>query len=343
MCNGTQKSDSYFRNENRWALQPAIWPEVGVSTEEKPYVTLQGAAGCRLEQGGIVFGLGGRAIIDGYFNLFNLGKWRVCCGDIPVDLCLTGNGRFHLTVFCAVQDKSTDKLFSEEITLNGNTLVPLDLSGIQSPMALLYFELTALENGVLEDFNWSTSATPRQNPKIVLVVTTFKREMAVTKTVKRFAAYRENVNFRNQLTMVVVDNGQSLDIEPAEGICVIPNANLGGAGGFSRGLLEARSMGASHCLFMDDDASIHMGSIWRSWMLLAYAQDPKISIAGAMINDDHRWQIWENGAIFERGCQPQFFGCDLRNRQAVFDMEFQSTNYAPGGLLCRVVVLCFSC
>ena len=55
------------------------------------------------------------------------------------------------------------------------------------------------------------------------------------------------------------------------------------------------------------------------------------AVAGAMINASHRWQIWENGALFERGCRPQFFGLDTRDTGQVFGMEFKTTSPAPPG------------
>lgn len=296
-------------------IQPAIWPEREVSTEIMPYLALSGLAVTSLDQGGIIFGSGGTAMIDGYFNLFNLGKWRAFCGDTPIALWLNGQGRFHLTVNLVVHDRSIERLFSEVITLEGEASVALDLSTALFPRMLLTFELTALEEGHLVDFAWTTSAPPHQTPELLVSVTTFKREAAVAATVERFQKFRETSPLRDYIHMAIIDNGQSLNLDPVDGVTVVPNANLGGAGGFARGLLEARSRGATHCLFMDDDASVHMGAIIRTWMFLAYATDPRTTVAGAMINDAHRWKLWENGAVFHRGCHPLFFGCDMRERR----------------------------
>lgn len=313
------------------AIQPALWPEVGISTEFLPYMKLSGATGMSLDRGGIDFGTGGSVSMDGYFNLFNLGKWRSLCGDLPIELWLKGQGRFQLTIWHAAQDRSWDRLFSEVVVLQGAFHLPLDLSDAVHPRAVLFFELTALSEGRLDDFAWATSAPPRQTPDLVLSVTTFRREAAVATTVERFRRFRAGSDLRDHIRMIIVDNGQSVGIDSGDGVTIIPNENLGGAGGFSRGLLEVKAAGATHCLFMDDDASVHMGAITRAWWLLAYATDPRTTVAGAMINADHRWQIWENGAIFERGCKPQYFGCDMRDRSQVFEMEFETTDPAPPG------------
>ncbi len=64
-------------------------------------------------------------------------------------------------------------------------------------------------------------------------------------------------------------------------------------------------------------------------MLLAYATDPKTAIAGAMISEQHRWAIWENGALFHSRCQPLHMGTDLRNLSEMIEMENQATRPVP--------------
>lgn len=312
-------------------IQPALWPEIGISTEVTPYLRLTGPAGMSLECGGVDFAAGGRAVSDVYFNLFNLGKWRALCGDMPLELRLAGRGRFQLTIWLAAQARSSERIFSETVTLDGGLSLPLDLSHADHPRCVLYFELTALTEGRLDDFGWITPQAPRQHPDLVLSVTTFRREDAVARTADRFRQFRATSPLRDHIRMNIVDNGHSVTVAPGDGITIIPNENLGGAGGFSRGLLEARAAGATHCLFMDDDASMHMGAVTRTWWLLAYALDPRTAVAGAMIHDDHRWQIWENGAVFDRGCRALHFGCDTRDPWQVFQMEFDTTGDAPRG------------
>ena len=314
-----------------YAIQPALWPEIGVSTEIAAYLKLKGPAAISLTRGSVDFSQGGTASSDCYYNLFNLGKWRALCGDLPFALQLRGKGRFQLSVWVVTQDDSRLCIFSEILSLEDTYSVPLDLSDVEHPSAVIFFTLTALSEGHLQDFAWTTSARPRQQPELLLSVTTFKREAAVKSTIERFARFREASNLRDHVRMIVVDNGRSVEDSTVDGVAVIPNENLGGAGGFSRGLLEARARGATHCLFMDDDASIHMGAVTRTWWFLAYTTDASTAVAGAMINADHTWQIWENGAIFERGCRPQYFGLDTRVSDHLFRMEHETTFPAPPG------------
>ena len=108
--------------------------------------------------------------------------------------------------------------------------------------------------------------------------------------------------------------------------------HVGGAGGFARGLMEATKAGFSHCLFMDDDASFHMENIARTYMFLAFSKDRRNAVAGAMINNTHKWAMWENGAWFDGSCRPISCGDDLREPKEVIKMELASSQQRPATL-----------
>ncbi len=168
-------------------------------------------------------------------------------------------------------------------------------------------------------------------PGLLISITTFKREKAVRHTVARLDQFLSDTQLGDRVHTFVVDNGRSAEIESNDHVTLIENQNLGGAGGFARGLLEARKRDFTHCLFMDDDASFHMENIYRTYIFLALATESRTAVAGAMINNSHKWRMWENGAVFDRFCHPQFIGTDLRLRDEIFRMEFESVyNNANG-------------
>jgi hypothetical protein len=307
-------------------LQSLIWPERGICTERDLYVRLRGPAGLNEEDRRLVLREGGQLGFDTWFNLFNLGKWRRHCDLRDLSLRLEGQGECAVSVMLALSDRSWERVSEQVVTLGQGT--DLDLSGIfdeKMSNAVLYFEITALGPMELTGAHWMTRQPPLRAPDLMLSVTTFRREAAVERTAARFEAYIAASGMAGRIRMTVVDNGQSANIPPSDNVTLIPNENLGGAGGFSRGLLAARDTGASHCLFMDDDASIHMESLTRTWTFLAYATDPATAVAGAMINATHRWAIWENGALFHTRCKPLHMGTDLRDPGATIRMEFETT------------------
>ncbi|GAB3600969.1 glycosyltransferase family protein [Microbacterium tumbae] len=313
-------------------LQTAIWPQSGISTEVAPHFDLFGPVGLSLTQAGADFGPGGRITTSTYYNLFNLGKWRKHCGELPLQLQLSGSGRFVLSIYAAGPDQSTRQVFSETVALDGSFRQPVRPEDLAHTDAVLFFSLTALDHARLDDFAWATTAPPRNTPDLMLSITTFRREAEVAATVERFRRFRATSELRDHIRMVIVDNGGTVTVDDGDGVVVIQNENLGGAGGFTRGLLMAEETGASHCLFMDDDASIQMEALSRTWWFLAYALDPRTAVAGGMINAAYRWQVWENGALFDLGCKPLYGGLDLRRRKHVFKMEYETTDSAPDDL-----------
>ncbi|WP_417271018.1 hypothetical protein [Celeribacter sp.] len=311
----------------RTTLQSLMWPEVGLNTEVDTYMRLLEGAAFSLRDQEILFGEKGQAEFSTYANLFNIGKWKRCCALNDLALTLAGEGTFELVVFNAPCHRSWRLLANEVITLKaGEPLTTmLDISGTVFSTSVIFFKLRALStDGKLSAARWETEQAPLRTPELCLAITTFKREEAVAKTVSRFNQFFETSPLADHIHLAVIDNGQSTDLASTDNITVIPNENMGGSGGFARGLLEAKSRGASHCLFMDDDASTHMESIERTWMFLAYATDPNTAVAGAITDADVKWRLWENSAVFETVCQPQFCGLDLRDQHSVLAMEYDT-------------------
>ncbi len=312
-------------------LQSLIWPEAGLSTERDLYVKLEEGAALSMPDRELRFAAGGFADFGTAMNLFNIGKWHKYCGLEDLSLELLGEGTFELVVMHAYPDHSWTRLINEIITLATGEpkTLPVQRGPGFSDRGIVFFQLRTLSSGILREANWRTLQAPRRDPRINLAITTFRREYAVRETVKRFERFMSGSPIAKHFHLTVVDNGQSADIAPSEHVTPIPNENLGGSGGFARGLLEAQERRASHCLFMDDDAAIHMQSLERTCMFLAHTIDDDIAVCGALTNAQHRWKMWENGARFQQLCHPEFQGLDLRDARAVADMEFASTADKP--------------
>ncbi|KAA8610006.1 glycosyltransferase [Salipiger aestuarii] len=314
-------------------LQGMIWPEPGLCTERDLYVRPDARAAFSQAAREIHVRQGGLVQFDTYYNLFNIGKWVKHCALETLWLTLDGEGEFELVVFLVQPDRSWERLVNEVIRLDPDAPTRVRLDGAQTfgDRGVLFFEMRALgeDGGVMRDAQWQTADAPRRQPDLMLSVTTFRREAAVARTAERFERFIDKSPLKGRIRMTVVDNGQSAEIPPSDHIRVVPNENLGGSGGFARGLLEARDSGATHCLFMDDDAAVHMQAFERTWMFLAYATEDKVAIAGAVSNAQHRWQLWENGALFHHICQPQHGGTDLRDIRQVLELEFDSTATRP--------------
>ena len=313
-------------------LQNFITPEQAICTEHSLYYQATGAVGFSESTGTYTLAPGATLGFKSYFNLFNLTKWNAACALENLVLEVTGAGQVEIRVTHARPERSWEILHCDIASLDVDTPQQIDISHFSrhSARGLIFVEFKALEHAAtLHHARFATHMRPDTLPDLTVSITTFKREQQVRETVARLEGFVKDFQFGSHVRVQVVDNGHSADITPSKSVTPITNPNYGGAGGFARGLLEAEKAGASHCLFMDDDAAFHMENIARAYVFLALAKDRNTAVSGAMINNTHKWAMWENGAYFDGSCHPLFCGVDLRDPNAVVVMEHKSARTNP--------------
>ncbi|KIC15152.1 hypothetical protein [Leisingera sp. ANG-Vp] len=318
-----------------FTLQNIITPEPGICTEHPLYYRADGEAGFSQSSARFTLPRGTRLCFDSYFNLFSLSAWNRACALETLFAEVTGSGRVEIRVLQALPGRALEAVYCEVAELDPQAPHLVDLSALAQPETegLLHLELLALsKQAELHQARFAVAQMPQDLPRLAVSITTFRREAEVQTTVARLEDFLDGFAFAEQVKVQVVDNGQSAGIAPSRHVTPYDNPNLGGAGGFARGLLEAADGGFSHCLFMDDDASFHMENILRAYMLLALARDPGTALAGAMINTTKKWRMWEMGAWFDGSCRPLFNGTDLRDPQAVREMALEAAEEQPATL-----------
>jgi hypothetical protein len=177
---------------------------------------------------------------------------------------------------------------------------------------MLAFEVEALEETEIYNFSYSTNSPVKNKVSLGIVITHFNRQKYVLPALERLKSeLLGDVNFTNKVTLFVVDNSRNLP--ETKGVNIIPNENLGGAGGFTRGLMHLIESGKyTHCLFMDDDASCEVDGIKRTVTLLEHAKDPEMAVGGAMLHETEMFRQFECGARFDGICRANKSGFDLR-------------------------------
>jgi hypothetical protein len=216
------------------------------------------------------FADGGVVVVDTYFNSLSIGKWKkyTCISDLFFSLMGVGKFllRFGLRRYC----HGFRWIYEHEVILSGEEQT------VELPFwndlddGVLMVEILSLSAGWLSMASYLTSSEPCTRVTLGIVITTFNRQQYTIAAEKRI---REELfidsEFRENIKLVIVDNGRTLPPGDVPSATVIPNKNLGGAGGFSRGLIHLLESGVfSHCLFMDDDASCEVESIKRTYRLL---------------------------------------------------------------------------
>ena len=141
---------------------------------------------------------------------------------------------------------------------------------------------------------WLVDATVK-NKSVDVCITTFKKEHCVTANVNALLNYPPLANQNYRIT--VVDNGSTLkceDFTASDKFQLISQANLGGTGGFMRGLMEARTKNSDYILFMDDDILLVPEMIYRA-VAIAQIARPQKAFGGMMLHYTRKDKIHEQG------------------------------------------------
>ena len=260
---------------------------------------------------------GGYVGFHTYFNVFSLGKWLrlTPIADVGVRIRLH-TGRAFVRV-CGIHPDYNTILAEADVHAGTAPIVwlPADRSTLEaSPLA--FVECFCTEDAEIDAVDWVTTTPPLRHSTFAVVITTFNREAEVARAVNVLA---DDSDFRHYARIIVVNNGDPIALRQSEYVRVVDNPNLGGAGGFMRGLLEARETGRfTHALFLDDDAVCPPVAVHRIKALVDWARDPQLTVGGAMLYLSHPWIQYECSARLD-GLTPTpvNLDMDLRSRDAL--------------------------
>ncbi|NEG90195.1 glycosyltransferase [Bifidobacterium aerophilum] len=133
------------------------------------------------------------------------------------------------------------------------------------------------------------------NPvELAIATTTFRKEPYIEGNISllRSTIFDPQDEVGRHTHLFVIDNGRTLDAEALSDshVTVVPNDNVGGSGGFARGMIMAleREIPATHVLLMDDDVAVSPESIRRTYALLRIVKDEYADafVSGAMLDYD---------------------------------------------------------
>lgn len=296
-------------------IQNIVWPKVGLCTEEKMYfrknekVHYVNEKELELDKGGMLS-------FDTYFNGLSIAKWKkyTKIGNVSLRLKVKGKIRIRLIA----KDKIHKDIFTtilSEIRINAPEVEEIILPYPDHIKGILSFELCALSNHSVFCGGYYDAQVEKDDlhrAKIGIVICTFKRESFIEKNLETL----NSSIFKNQdsplnghMEVFISDNGQTLDIErlQSEMIHIVKNRNTGGAGGFTRGLIEILNRnseaGITHALLMDDDIAIEPESLIRTYRILTLLKDEYADafIGGAMLRNDKQNIQVESGASWNAG------------------------------------------
>jgi GT2 family glycosyltransferase len=312
-------------------VQRLVLPGTGFPVPEVLCVRLGKGGTIDRETERLMLPKGGTVSFDTFYNGLSPEAWKRMTVIDTLAFCLRGHGSFRLEVRLHRVGQPDLLLLGQEVRPESKDGVTTELPWAQIDNGLLYIRLEALTDAVIEGGEFTTRTPAARNVRLGIVITHFNRKPYVLPAIRRIReGLLNSLDYADKISLIVVDNSQILTPEETEGAILLPNRNLGGSGGFARGLLRLSDDGHyTHCLFMDDDASCGIESIRRAFVLQTFARNQELAIAGALLSETDPCLLLEKGATFTRGCaRPLHF---MRDMSRVDDLlATERTGEPPG-------------
>lgn len=305
-------------------LQSLVLPNLEVCSEEAMYLRPNALAWSELATLQLHFLSAGTVSTDTFYNGLTVSAWKTLAEVRTLVLTMEGNGRFVVTFGLHRRGQATLWVGEEHADIAPGETAHMPVRCWERLTdGMLFYRVRAVEPGVITAARYQTRDAPLHAVKLGVVITHFNRTAQVLPAIERIrASVLTRPELQGDITLTVVDNSRNLALAAQPNIERIPNRNLGGTGGFVRGLLSLVDGGThTHALFMDDDASCEAESIARTHALLRYARDPRQCVAGALLRELAPWHLLEKGARFDGEVRPICGGLDVRHVEHLLEAE----------------------
>ncbi|RAM50286.1 MAG: glycosyltransferase family 2 protein [Hapalosiphonaceae cyanobacterium JJU2] len=278
--------------------------------------------------------------LNTYFNSFYEKFYTKYTSINSLSYLLKLEGDFEVCAYRETSTASTRKVIYSQIfqscKLSDYVNFSLPFLKQYQETGRIYLEITCLsKQGLFTEGLVITEQEKYQDVSLAIITCTFKKEVYLKKTVNTILqdSLLEDKNFK----IFVVDNGVTLNASDFQDskVKLIYNRNVGGSGGFTKGLIEALQEDVyTHFLFMDDDIELDSEAIYRLFSLYEYA-NKDFAVAGSMLDLYKKHILYEAGAIYNKSIddegkikQDKFKGYPLKH-----NLDLRSTTTLTSLLL----------
>ncbi|GAB2919286.1 glycosyltransferase [Rhodococcus aerolatus] len=245
-----------------------------------------------------------------YFNAFPASYWRRWSVLDHVVLRVEVEGRCRIDLYRSKADATQIHVAGEVVETDERTTreYSVDLAPFEDG-GWIWFDVTTEDAPVvLHAAGWHATAQPAGRAAVAVGITTFNRP---DDCAAALAALGEDPLVRDALTAVIVADQGNRKVADAAGFAEAADSlgdrlrihdqpNLGGSGGFARGMHEAlTSTDCEQVLLMDDDIVIEPDSVLRAVAFSRYAERPML-VGGQMLNLQARSHLHSMGEVVDR-------------------------------------------
>ncbi|MBA2470760.1 MAG: galactofuranosyltransferase GlfT2 [Pseudonocardiales bacterium] len=244
-----------------------------------------------------------------YFNAFPASYWKRWTRVEEVALRLSVQGAGRVDLYRSKANGDVVHLEGKQLD-TGDGAVVLEFRESLAPFedgGWVWFDVaTVRESLTISDAAWIVDEPLPARP-LAVAITTFNRP---ADCVTALAALAEDQAVLEIVTKVFVVDQGSVKVQDhqlfataaaqlGDRLVVIDQENLGGSGGFTRGMLEAlRTEGIEHVMLMDDDVRLEPDSVLRAHAFASATSSPVI-VGAQMLNLQVRSQLHAMGEIVD--------------------------------------------
>lgn len=308
-----------------------IIPRDDICQENELYIK---GMGYEVESNYICISSGGVLSTLTYFNSISIDKLLRYTTVSKLKLNIECSGSYVLKLFSAeVVDEKIKKTPIVDSMQQDSVAIVVDLTKYHGQ---LYWDLFAYTDVDLIKAYYSVDLEELRFVNIAIGVCTYKREMFIQSNLTRLLEFLSVCSeLNNNVDIYISDNGQTLPLSwnDYDKINLVYNQNMGGAGGFTRCLLESLNSKKNYTnfIFMDDDIILDPYVILKVYRLIKILKEEYVDsvIGGAMFSIVDQYLQFENGASWRNnGFSFNNRNLDLRiSKNVILNERNNDVNY----------------
>jgi galactofuranosylgalactofuranosylrhamnosyl-N-acetylglucosaminyl-diphospho-decaprenol beta-1,5/1,6-galactofuranosyltransferase len=272
---------------------------------------------------------GERVSFGSYFNAFPASYWRRWTTVENIRLHVRTQGSGSVIVYKSNARGSLQRVDTRRVEGIAENFFDLSLAPFGDG-GWYWFDLVAgSEPLVMLDAEWQGPAVETEPGSVTLQITTLNKNDFCLNNLRVLAENDDALQHLHEI--LIVDQG-SQKVSDAEGfedirdslngkLRIINQSNLGGSGGFARGMFEAVENGSDYVLLMDDDIVVEPESIIRLVTFADRCKTPTI-VGGHMFDLYNRTVLHTFGEVVN----PYRFQPSLPSEEMILGHDFVSSN-----------------
>ena len=320
-------------------LQKILFPSKTSSTEKALFFRFKGEA--KPDTNKIHIKEGKTVSLETYFNAFSIGKWMKYTKLNNLHLHLDIDGDIEVKAYNSVGKglpgpvelnslkeaydiiSASRRVIGCELKKNKNGYT-VDFPNLPEE-GIIYVKIRAKSDITIRGGYYYTDVekSSLNNVKLALCICTYRREKELDRNMNLIInnlIENDKSPLYHNVSVYISDNGHSLGADrfANDRIHIFENKNAGGAGGFTRTMIESvyRSKeDYTHIILMDDDIELDTFVVERTYRLLQMMKKgyKRAVVGGAMLELEKRYKQFEAGA--------KFYGIDLYSYNHGWDLR----------------------